>query len=290
VKAVSLEYRRRPSALGYMALALWPKRGLLQDAALPRLEARWHGLRASPRERRDFAASCGLPPGEGLPLLLLHTLALRLQMALLTQPAFPLAIWRVLQIRNRLARHREFSPDAMLDLKAEVAASRVLEKGLEVDLRCGATERGDLVWEATNTFYVRGSFGAPVAPALFAAAPAVDGDEVSRWRVARGGGLRFAALSGDYNGIHLSDRYARLLGFPCAFAHPQRVIGQCLAHLGGTMPRGALRLDAWLKGPVPYGAEARLRAVRRAHETVFALTAPPEERPAVVARLHSGAA
>ena len=288
--AVGIEYRRRPSALGYMTLALWPKRGLLPGAGFPRLEARWRGLRASPRERREFAELCGPPPGEGLPLLLLHTLAFRLQMALLTQPAFPLPIWRVLQVRNRLARRREFSPDATLDLKAEVAASRVLEKGLEVDLRCSASERGDLVWEATNTFYVRGRFGAAVAPSPFAAVPAVDGGEESRWRMASGGGLRFGALSGDYNGIHLSDRYARLLGFARAFAHPQRVLGQCLAHLGGALPSGMLRLDAWLKGPVAYDAEVRLRTARRADETVFALAVPPEERPAIVARLYCGAA
>jgi acyl dehydratase len=290
VIAVGIEYRRRPSALGYMALALWPKRGLPQHAEFPRFEARWRGLRASPRQRRAFAVLCGLASGEEQSMLLVHTLAFRLQMALLTQPAFPLPIWRVLQIRNRLARHRDFSPDATLDLTAEIAASRVLEKGLEVDLRCSASERGDLVWEATNTFYARGRFGAAVAPSPFAAAPAVDGSEESRWHMARGGGLRFGALTGDYNGIHLSDRYARLFGFARAFAHPQRVLGQCLAHLGGALPSGMLRLDAWLRGPVAYGAEVRLRAARRADETVFALAVPPEERPAIVGRLYCGAA
>lgn len=272
-----------------MARAFLPKRGLRPEA-FPRLEARWRGLRVAPRERRTFASLCAVPPGGELPLLLLHTLAFRLQMALLTQPAFPLPIWRVLQVRNRLAQHRAFSYDATLDLTAEVAASRVLDKGLEVDLRCGATEGGELVWEATNTFYVRGRFGASVAPSPSAAAPSVDGGEESRWRMPRGGGVRFGALSGDYNGIHLSDRYARLFGFPSAFAHPQRVLGQALARLDAVTAAGALRLDAWLKGPVPYGGEVRLRAVRRANETVFSLAVPPEERPAIVARLYAGAA
>jgi acyl dehydratase len=284
-----LDFRRRPSALRYMALAFWPSSGVRAGEPFPDLVARWHGVRATAPQLADFAALCGPESGEALPFLFPHALGFRLHMALLTHPAFPVPIWRVLQIRNRITEHRRVARDAALDLELRVAGHRVLERGLEVDLHGCAREAGEIVWESVNTFYVRGRFGPAGAASPFAAAPAVDASAPERWTIDRGGALRFGALTGDYNGIHLADRYARLFGFPRAFLHPQRVLGRCLARL--SMPCGApLRLDTWLKGPVPYGAEVTLRASSREDEIVFALSVEKDERPAIVGRLYTGEA
>lgn len=280
------EFDRPPCALRYMTLAFWPSPGLRPGAPFPSIVMCWRGYRATAREVDRFCYLSGVPAGEDLPFLFPHVIGFRLQMALLTHPAFPVPIWRMLQIRNHLRQHRTIRRDAMLDLEASVSGHRVLEKGLEVDVHCAVTEAGELACESTNTFYARGRFGTPGSASPLSSAPSVDGSESARWRTTRDGALRFGALTGDYNGIHLSNRYARLFGFKRAFLHPQRVLAQCLARLSSMPSAHPRRLDAWLKGPVPYGAQASLRTSRtRAEEVMFALTTDQDERPAIIGRL-----
>lgn len=285
--SLQLEFDRRPSALRYMAHALRTRRSLPRGASLPAIEARWRGYRASVRDVGDFCRLAGVAPGDATPIVFLHATAFRLQMAVLTHPAFPLPIWRVLQTRNHLLWNRLPARDALLELHAAVAGWRVLERGIEVDLTCSVREGDAAVMESLITFYARGSYGEAAPPSPWSAAPAVDGVEAGRWRVPLRGALRFGELTGDYNGIHLWSRYARLLGFKRAFSHPQRVLAQCLARLGGGSGGEAGRLDVWLKGPVYYGAEIALRLDERQGESRFAVFTDEDSRPAIVGVLRA---
>jgi len=106
-----------------------------------------------------------------------------------------------------------------------------------------------------------------------------------RWTVPGGGELRSGWLTGDYNGIHLLDWYARRFGFRGAFQHPQRVIGECLARLPRPMAALPLQLEVWLKGPVYYGAEVALRFSDSRDALSFALHVEDDPRPAIVGRV-----
>jgi acyl dehydratase len=97
------------------------------------------------------------------------------------------------------------------------------------------------------------------------------------------GRWRYGRLSGDFNPLHIHDGYARRQGFARAFAHPQRAIGQCLAHLGAA-GHAAMTLDTWIKGPVFYGAALALRAEAQQDSGAFALHVDGDERPAIVGR------
>ena len=94
---------------------------------------------------------------------------------------------------------------------------------------------------------------------------------------------RYGRLSGDMNPLHMSDGYARRFGYPRAFAHPQRVIGQCLGHLGAAA-QAPMQLETWIKGPVIYGTRLSLRSESRAAEQLFALHVDDDARPAIVGR------
>lgn len=286
---VRLQFARRPSALRYMAGAFLPSPGLDPQAGFPDMSARWSGYRASPRELADFLRATGAPggPARYLPLLYPHAIGFRLQMAVLTHPAFPLPIWRVLQVRNHLLQHRPIEAGESVDFETQVEAHRALEKGLEVDLRTTALCGGLRVWESLNTFYVRGRFGPAEAEPLAAQAPAVPREVVARWYMGSDARLRFGFLTGDYNGLHLWDAYARRLGFDGAFFHTQRVLGHCLAHLDAVRQDEPQRLDAWLKGPVFYDSHVRLCAARQAQDATFALFSREEERPAIVGRIRN---
>lgn len=121
-----------------------------------------------------------------------------------------------------------------------------------------------------------------------AKSPALSGATlVDRFQMPRHGGWNFGRLSGDYNGIHYWPWYARRLGFPSAFFHPQRVAGMCLARLQGP-ETDAQTLELWIKGPVFYGVQVRLSAVDNDDGLRFGLSLERDDRPALVGRWRKG--
>jgi acyl dehydratase len=282
---VSREYWRAPRAPAFMARAiLFPRRPGLRGG-LPALSAVWRGHRVAGTRLEDFLELTGLHGHPHWPLLYPQAAGFRLLMTLLTDRRFPFPIWGALQVRNRMTLHAPLARGDILDIEARVAGARALEKGTEIDLACTARRAGALVWESVNAFYYRGRHSAAAAAEEPPAAPVPDHDAVAEWTVPAGSRARFGRITGDYNGIHLSDWYARLFGFRGAFHHPQRMLGQCLAHLPRTGRAMPTRLETWLKGPVYYGAEVALRA--SADRAEFALFVAGDERPAILGRLTS---
>jgi hypothetical protein len=279
---VTVEYRRRPSALAYMARAFHRSRPFEVAAGFPAVRVLWRDVRVDRGELAAFTALTGLRAQRWVPLLYPHVTGFRLLMSLLTHPAWPLPIWRALQVRNHLVQHRPIEIQGTFGLQTSVGEQRVLERGLEVDLCTQARVGDDVAWESIVTFYYRGRFGAPGMPSPLAQAPEPGEEEVARWHTQRGAGLPFGRLTGDYNGIHLWSPYARLFGFPRAFHHPQLVLGQCMARLPDPGPERPQRLDAWLKGPVFYGADVVLRGRSHSDAFPFGLFAGGDARPAIV--------
>lgn len=294
---VRLAYPRRPSAVPYMVRAMLPVRRHIDLS--PALGAEWRGHRVDPRELAEFNRITGAATTVTLPLLYPHVFGFRLVMAILTHPKFPVPIWGVLQTRNRLVQHRPIRVDDALDFETRVLQGRAVPKGAEFDLHTRVRVGGALAWESHLTFYTRGRFGEPAATAAPVAVPTDFGPSIAEWTMADAHHWSFGRYTGDYNGIHFWDAYARRLGFPRALYHPPRVVGECLSHLSraGVLGRvnddvGARQeLEAWLKGPVPHGAHVRLHATSAEHPSAcsFALYAE-DARPAIVGRWRLGSA
>ena len=281
---VELHFDRTPRALPYMLRAVRPVRR--PHRLQPHIVVRWTGHRPDPARLASFLQLTGLPDGPVLPLLYPHPFGFRRAMVLLTHPAFPVPIWGVLQVRNHLHQHRPIARDARMDFETRVVAGRAVSKGAEFDLRTVVTVDGERAWESLVTFFARGPFGDP-APAPASMAPSADGAVVAEWTLRDAGHWRCGTYTGDYNGIHLWDAYARRLGFPRALYHPPRVLGECLARLPGVRHDGPARLDVWLKGPVPHGAHVTLRAAPPGEPDAFALFVEAG-RPCIVGRWRGG--
>lgn len=265
--AISIDYASRPSALRYMAQALWPGRGWRDGRGIPRLSLTWHGYQIAPSAidtlvRLSGSASPSM--ATRLAILAPHVTGFRLLMAALTHPSWPLPIWRSLQTRNRLIQHHPIVTGERYDLTTAAGGWRVLDKGVETELHTRLM-KGDLcVWESIATFYYRGRFGPQTAhgdnrgaPSR-APAPVVLPAPTWQGRVDASRRWQFARMTGDYNGIHQWDAYARLSGFRAAFAHSQRIVAQGLAQLPAPTAQ-ARRLDLWIKGPLYYGSRVALR-------------------------------
>jgi acyl dehydratase len=278
-----LESHTRPPLAGaYMARAFLPSPGLPKDGSFPQIVERWVGLRIDRDHLAAFRAAVGARDGDAVCVLYPHVLGFRLQMALLTHPAFPLPIWNALQIRNRLVRRRVIEPGATIEMETRTAQHRRVDKGLEVELHTRLSQGTALLWESWVTYFYRGRFGASDGQAQPAAPPDLrDAAVAQRLRMPPGDGWKFGSLTGDYNGIHCFPWYARRFGFRTAFLHPQRVAGLCMARLAG--PRSeAQTLELWLKGPVFYGEEVALSANARDGVVQFGLALAGDSRMALL--------
>jgi hypothetical protein len=284
---VQLSFHRKPSSLRYMLRGLTPTP---RTADLhPQIIASWRNHRADPQDLASFLEITGLPAERDLPLLYPHVFAFRLAMAVLTHPVFPVPIWGVLQTRNHLIQYRPIAVEADMDIETRVLGGRATAKGAEFDLRTTVRVDATIAWESLVTFFTRGRFGEPGPDSPLARSPTDFGPLVAEWTPRDVGHWRFGRYTGDYNGIHFWNAYARRLGFPRALFHPPRVLGECLGRLAGPRGRdGPQRLDAWLKGPVPHGTPVRLHESSGTDRTTFALFVE-RERPCVVGRLQQAA-
>ena len=274
-----------PRAWKYMLEAMLPKPSPSRDVS-DRLVVEWNSYRPRRRDIDDFLRLCGLQESaDRLPPLFLHAISFRVQMALLTRRAFPLRIWRVLQVRNRLVDLQPVGTESTLDFRCRVHAMRRAGRGIEVGLEtCVESEGGRAVARSINTFYVRSAPGEGEVVRV-PDPPAVVEEASVAWRAPRGGGIAFGRLTGDYNGIHLFDPYARLFGFRRAFLHPLRVVGQAIAHLPGEPRDGACTTDIWMRGPVFRDAEVKMRTGHDADgSSILGVHCEPDPRPAIVVR------
>jgi hypothetical protein len=276
----SHQYYRRPSAIVFMARAMLSSANLSGDGSFPKIALRWTGLRI---ERGSFARFChatGLDPCGEIPILFPHVFGFPLQMALLTHSAFPLPIWNALQIRNHLIRHREINTGTALELETRVGANRRVAKGIEVDLLSKLSDASGCCWESVVTYFYRGKYGvaAVASSSPEDAAPDLSGASLhEKFRLPQRGGWGFGRLTGDYNGIHNWNWYARRMGFRGAFLHPQRAAGLSMARLQGpTSPEQTLRL--WIKGPLFYGAHVVLRSAELDDGIRFGLALEGDDR------------
>ena len=270
-----------------MPRAFLPAPGLAQSSAIPRITQRWEGLRIEAKHFAEFCRATGLPEQRNASVLYPHVIGFRLQMALLTHRAFPLPVWIALQIRNRLVQHRHLGVGERFDLETCVGANRIVDKGIEIDLVSRLMHETNCCWESEVTYFFRGRFGSPASAGSAPAPDLAQAPVVDRFTITSGGGWNFGTLTGDYNGIHWANWYARRLGFRAAFPHPQRVAGMCLARLEGPQSE-AQTLQLWIKGPLFYGAGVALSADADQRGTRFGLSLESDHRFALSGRWQAG--
>ncbi len=205
------EHGQPPSTAKYMMRALRKPRPRPNSVEFPAIVERWSGFRIEPRHANLLRDTMGVGTDS---VLYPHVAGFRLQMAALTHPACPLPIWNALQIRNHMIRHRPLERDVSYVLETSLGAQRLVEKGLEVDLETRLLRGGQCDWESVVTYFYRGRFGGTTPQAAQPASPDLSGADVADKFVTPGGGRwAFGSLTGDYNGIHLWDPYARRFDF-----------------------------------------------------------------------------
>ncbi len=165
------------------------------------------------RPRVDaYAAVCGFPRKDVVPLTYPHMLAFPLHMAIMSDPGFPYPAIGMVHVENTITAHRAIGVGEALDVVTEVGAARPHAKGVLLDFVTTVAAGSDTVWESTSTYLRRGrTIDGDAAAGIVVTDPPTGGVE---WRLPANLGRTYASVSGDANPIHLYPLTAKALGLP----------------------------------------------------------------------------
>jgi hypothetical protein len=236
-----------------------------------------------------YAAVCGFPVKDTVPLSYPHVLAFPLHLAVLSSPRFPFPAIGTLHIANRISQRRPIGIGEALLIDVSSSPIRQHPKGRAVDLVATARVRGETVWESTSTYLRRGGTLSP-SPTGEEGGPTDEPSVVSgriTWRLGGDLGRRYAAVSGDHNPIHLYPLTAKALGQPRQIAHGMWSLARCIAALENRLP-DAVTVEASFTRPILLPGAVAFGQVRRPEADGggigFALTSPQNGAPHVVGR------
>jgi hypothetical protein len=252
--SINLTFNKKPSMFATVFLALLGRRSKFDaQKYLPRITASQDGIVPDKQQLAKFNRVCQIKSSDKLPLIYPLTYIYPLVQVMLARKEAPLSLFAVLNSRMQIVQHRYIGLDEKFDVYCELTQHRIVEKGLEIDIKSTVKIGAETVWENTLTFYYRGKFGTPdstFAPPQFDPIPGAP--EVSRWFLPGNIGFSFASISGDGNPIHYLRPYARLMGFQRDFAQPLLVLAGSLERLLRDSDEKAFCLDIAFKGPIYY--------------------------------------
>ncbi|TGN65605.1 hypothetical protein EXE59_17810 [Nocardioides eburneiflavus] len=231
-----------------------------------------------------YAAVCGFPRRDTVPLTYPHMLAFPLHMAIMGDPSFPYPAIGMVHVENTITAHCAIGVGEALDVTTAVGAPRPHARGVLLDFVTTVSADGETTWESTSTYLRRGrSIEGEVTPGLEVPDPPTGGIE---WRLPADLGRTYASASGDANPIHLYPLTAKALGFPRQIAHGMWTKARSVAAIENRLPDAvtvavAFRKPVFLPGTVAFAA--------RSDDTgwTFALTSPKDGSPHLLGRTTS---
>jgi acyl dehydratase len=208
------------------------------------------GVAVDPAHLAAYTRVCGLPLNDVLPATYPHLLTFPLQMALMSDRSFPLALPGLVHVRNRIEVRRPIGSDALLDMEVWAENFARHRSGAAVDLCATVSAGGQEVWRSRSTYLARGATAPDGAPEAGIEVAVGDLERIAAtWRIPDDAGRRYAKVSGDVNPIHLSGLTAKAFGFKRAIAHGMWVKARVLGALAGRLP-DAIDVDVSFRKPL----------------------------------------
>ncbi|WP_134765897.1 MaoC/PaaZ C-terminal domain-containing protein [Nocardioides sp. 1609] len=193
-----------------------------------------------------YARVCGFPTKDVVPLPYPHLLAFGMQMAMMSDRAFPSPVIGMVHVANTITQHRPVAVGESVTVTARVGVPVAHPRGTVHEFVTEVRAGDELVWEEVSAYLRRGrgdsaaTYGTVLPPVGPGGIP---------WRLPADLGRRYAAVSGDRNPIHLYPLTARALGFPRQIAHGMWTLARSVAALENRLP-DAVRVDVAFKRPV----------------------------------------
>jgi len=234
------------SKLYLNAAATAAKQRLLRTtpaAALPARAVEVRGVRADLAKLTAFQHLMGKPARDVLPSGYIHALAFPVAMSVMVQDDFPLPLLGMVHLDNAV---EHLAPVLFADVLSIRAWARELKghrSGTQVQLV--AEVRSDdglkLLWRGVSTYLAKGIYLPGLdkpgkGPATGGRAMFAPPQPTAQWQLGVDTGRAYAAVSGDFNPIHLSVLSARALGLRRSIAHGMYAAARVLADIGSPKP------------------------------------------------------
>jgi len=248
-----------------------------REPQIPALSTGIASLRADTAKLAAYCQVCGFEPGETLPITYPAVLANPLAMHLMSQPEFPLPMLGIVHVRNLIEQKRPLRIDETYAVSVRTGDSRRVKAGLEFELVIEFSLEGEVLYTCTMGVLHRmpgpkqGGGSRPAAPPAQLA-------EYLTLDIPENQGRRYAAVSGDYNPIHLYTPTAKLLGFKRHIAHGMWSLARCAALLQAELGREPTVLDVSFKQPVFLPAKVAVKYQRNTAGLDFALLARSSDK------------
>jgi hypothetical protein len=282
----SLEFARAPAVWSmYPRIMTSRKPSLVPEGGeVPRIESRLSKVVIDRKHLAQYSEICGASAGGTLPIAYPHILAMPLHLAMLGAEAFPVKLFGLVHVQNRIAMREPLSADEAAEIRCWIEGHRDTERGQEFDLHTEYVVGGQPRWDETCTFLARRRAPAGTAkPATTSRAPESSPDGVaiksSSFRAPAGLGRRYGFISGDVNPIHMSDLTARAFGFPKAIAHGMWSLGRLISDFEAAQFDGGCELNVSFKLPIYMPAWLMLQRWDIDNGSAFALRDAQGEKP-----------
>ena len=286
----SLEFARAPAVWSmYPKIMMSRKPSLVPEGgAVPRIEARLAKVSIDRKHLASYAEICGAAAGTTLPIAYPHVLAMPLHLAMLGAEAFPVKLFGLVHVQNRIAMRQPLSAEEPAEIRAWIEGHRDTERGQEFDLHTEYVVANEPLWDETCTFLARKKPAAGTTKPVARADATPDGVAVksSSFRAPAGLGRRYGFISGDVNPIHMSDLSARAFGFPRAIAHGMWSVGRLASDFEPELFNGC-ELSVTFKLPIYMPAWLMLQRWPIENGTGFALRDGQGEKPHLAGTLKS---
>jgi acyl dehydratase len=262
---VSLRFASAPAiAPAYLRILLARKAALVTDA-VPRIDAVLDRFCVDRRHLGRYRRVCGDSESTQLPITYPHVLATPLHLAMIACEAFPVSLFGVVHLRNRIVQHRPLHVDDTGTIHAWLDGHRETARGQELDLQTQVHVGGEVVWSETSTMLARRHNRARVPRTREPGLPTLEVPPrqdvtTSTFVVAPTVGRQYARVSGDFNPIHIANVAARLFGFKRAIAHGMWSLARCAAEIGGAAFSRPCTLDVAFRRPITFCARIVLES------------------------------
>lgn len=211
-------------------------RGSAVRLEVPDVRHRTERIRVDPGALTAFQHLLGEPARDTLPSAYVHTVAFPVAMSVLARHDFPLPLLGMVHLGNTVEHVRSIALSEPLDVVAYAENLRAHRAGTQVDVVTEVSVEGSRVWTGRSVYLARGvrlpgaggaSQQGSSGPHASSFVPPVP---TGVWKLDGGTGRRYAAVSGDWNPIHLSSVSAKALGMKRSIAHGMylaaRMVGQ----------------------------------------------------------------
>lgn len=194
--------------------------------------------------------------GDRVPLTYLYLIAQRAQLATMLDRPLPFRIPGLIHVDNALSMHGPVAPSRPFAISTVARLLPPEENGaVQCVLETRASADGRTVFDCTSTYLVKRGSRQGTRPAR---SEPPSGVTLGTWAVAPNDGRRYAALSGDWNPIHLWPWSARLMGMREPIIHGMHTVAKACSFIQQTHGRPVVSLDCSFKSPVPLGSTVAL--------------------------------